>query len=382
MNLTKTEVSGSYSVRSFLTDVLKKRFQDDPAKQIALESGGKMNFACPFCGDSAKDSHKKRGNLWIEGGTYKCFNDGCGKWTTLTKFVAFFSRKFSLPIPSISVKAQEFVPKASSKKKGSIIEVLVNRRVSQSLLDMSTLRDRFFLTPCSEAAPDSPVRKFLDKRMILGMPVFEKSCYFDSRQDKVYLFNIDARSEKILGFAVRMLDDSRPGPKYSIKTYSELKKNGIVKGMDDDTIRDIDLLNNYFNVLNVSFSKPITVVEGQIDSMFVKNCVAATGVMKTKALLTSLISKKKDRILFDNDKAGKSETIKLLVDGYSVFLWSKVIDELKKKYYGSIKEIRAIKDVNDLYRFFVSVEPKMNFKKFNDYLDGYFSTSQYDIALV
>ncbi len=107
--------------------------------------------------------------------------------------------------------------------------------------------------------------------------------------------------------------------------------------------------NNYYNILNVNFGEKITVTEGQIDSMFVKNSISTTGVTKSKSILKSLLTKRNSRILFDNDSAGKSESIKLIQEGYSVFLWSKLISDLKRKYPNLIIDAHKIKDINDLY---------------------------------
>ena len=67
-----------YGIKDFIKDVLKKRFSDNKIKQTLDDSDSdKLNFACPYCGDSNKDSSKKRGNFYLSSNTYKCFNDGC-----------------------------------------------------------------------------------------------------------------------------------------------------------------------------------------------------------------------------------------------------------------------------------------------------------------
>ena len=35
---------------------------------------GRLNFACPYCGDSGNSSSKKRGNLYLESLSFHCFN--------------------------------------------------------------------------------------------------------------------------------------------------------------------------------------------------------------------------------------------------------------------------------------------------------------------
>jgi hypothetical protein len=47
-----------------------------------------------------------------------------------------------------------------------------------------------------------------------------------------------------------------------------------------------------------------------------------------------------------------------------------------------MRQIREIKDVNDLYRFLGSKDPGLDFAKFNMFIDRYFSNSPFDLLLV
>ena len=374
----------SYTVVEFVEDVLKNRFPGDPLRQEINDTDeDKLNFACPYCGDSLTDPNKKRGNLYLRTQTYKCYNDGCSTWVPLEKFISKFALKYALGVPGVEKKKVEYKPATSIKKKGFLIEFLINREVGKQLLVFSEVVDRFSLIPCKDAESDSPIGKFIEKRKINKLPVFEQSCYYDSRQDKVYIFNLDLKSGKIIGFALRRIDDDYPGPKYDIKNYTEFKKNGLVPELDDDFITQVNSLNNYFNILNINFTQKITITEGQIDSMFVRNCIATTGVTKSKQLLASLVTKENSRIFFDNDKAGKAASIELLMKGYSVFLWNLLITDLRKTYPALTKEINTkIKDVNDLFRFMLNQQTALTFNEFNETLDKYFSDSAFDLLLV
>ena len=57
--------------------ILGKEFQGNPAKQIVYKAGNRLNFSCPYCGDS-HDAKKKRGNFYMDTMAYKCYNGGCG----------------------------------------------------------------------------------------------------------------------------------------------------------------------------------------------------------------------------------------------------------------------------------------------------------------
>lgn len=372
-----------YSLLDFCKELLKKRFPQSQIKQeINDEDPDKLNFACPYCGDSAKDANKKRGNLYLTTNNYKCYNDGCSVLVPLEKFVSHFAIKYQLSIPTIGKKKIEFNPNVSKKKKGFLIEFLINKEVGSKLLKFSDIVSRFSLMPCAEAKPGSPIHDFVTRRKINHLPIFEKTCYYDSREDKIYLFNLDLRSDRIIGFAIRHIDDSWEGPKYNIKNYAELKKNGLVRDLDEDFIIEVNTLNNYFNILNINFSKEVTVTEGQIDSMFIENCIATTGVTKSKQILETLLSKNNTRIFFDNDSAGIKASLELIKKGFKVFLWVSALGELRKNYPTEGKTISKIKDVNDLYKFMSDRDNSLTFDSFNEFISKHFSNSAFDMILI
>lgn len=377
MNLQKNE----YNVYSFVKDVLKRKFPESVHKQKIHEEGDKLNFACPYCGDSHNDVTKKRGNIYFRTNSYKCFNDGCLKWTPLSKFVSEFALKYSLPIPKL-IEDKNEEKKVEVLRKGFLIEFLVNPEVSGALINFKDLQERFFLKPCKDAPEGSPIGQYVRNRHLINLPTFEQSCYYDSREDKIYIFNLDLRSGKVLGLSIRRINEDWQGPKYDIKNYSQFKKNGLINIADEKVITKIDTANNFFNILNIKFDKPIKVLEGQINAMFLENAIATTGVTKSKSVLGTLISKKNARILFDNDKAGKSETAKLIAQGYRVFMWSKLIGDLRKQYPDHRKWINDINDINDLYDFYIKVGLNPTYDEFNNIIDQYFSDSMYDLLYI
>ena len=50
----------NYTLEEFVREVLKSAFPNNPNKQqLNDDDSDKLNFACPYCGDSKKDSSKK-----------------------------------------------------------------------------------------------------------------------------------------------------------------------------------------------------------------------------------------------------------------------------------------------------------------------------------
>lgn len=370
-----------YSIQEYCQDILIKRFPGDKLRQKINDTNPiKLNFACPFCGDSHNDPKKKRGNLHLDTQTYKCYNDGCMIWLPLSDFISRLTPKYKVDIPDIQESTIKFDISKSRHKRGFIIEFLLNNEANKKLLSFSDIVWKFSLTPCKDADPKSRVGTYVRNRHLIGLPMFEKTCYFDSSQNKIFLFNLDLKSDRLIGFSMRKIDDSAPGLRYNIKDYKDFQKTGLAKGLSEEYINEIIQINNYYNVLNLDFSEDITVTEGQIDAMFIRNCVATTGVSKSRNILESLTTKNKTRVLFDNDGAGLKASIDLLRKGYRVFQWANVIDYLKKTYPKDIYTIRKhIKDINDLYSFIKLRDTSLNYEKFNDFIDHYFSDSIFDL---
>ena len=179
--------------------------------------------------------------------------------------------------------------------------------------------------------------------------------------------------------SVRHVDPNYPGPKYKMMNYTEIDREVSKLNMSKEELLEIDTLNNIFNVLNIDYKQNITVCEGQFDSMFIRNCIASTGVGKTKEILGMIRGEGKKRILLDNDDAGRKESINLLKAGHEVFMWSLLISDLKKEFSGETKNIKKITDINMLYEFIKNKNSSYRVNEFNKMLDKYFSNSLFDL---
>ena len=367
------------SIINLVEQILKKRFADNIIKQqIDGNDSKKINFACPICGDSEKKSSKKRGNIFFKSNTFKCFNDGCMAFMSIRKFVSVFTRKYNL-VTDLSVFEEPAIIKKPNSQ-NTLIRFLLSDR--ERIVSITELINRYNLIRGDDLSEDSAVYKELKRRRITDNDEFGDLIYADKNDDKFFIFNMDLKSGKIIGFAIRKLNPGE-GPKYLIRTYDDILSAVNFKEIDNITIEDCNELGNYFNVLNLDFSIPITIAEGQLDSLFITNAFSTTGVSKAMTILESVGAKNNIRILFDRDKGGKKEMIKLINLGYKVFLWNMIIADLKKKWNSleDLNKLRNIKDVNDLY-LFLSSKQETNIENFNEMIQKYYSTSQFDIAFI
>jgi len=365
-------------VVAFVKLLLEKRFPDTPEKQ-KIDTGAdyKLNFACPICGDSQKKISKKRGNLYLDTRHYKCFNDGCMAYMSLTEFVAKMSRRFQILMPTFILEDDAQTVK-TARADNQLVRFLTSD--TSKLIRITDVINRFSLKRLDMVNEDSPAFQFLKRRDLDRIPDFGDYLYTDHSSSRVYIFNFDKKSGRLLGLATRSLQEN-VDRKYIIKSYTELSQLFVQKGMPPTLIQDANFLNNYYNILNVDFSKPIYVSEGQFDSLLIENCIATSGVSKAKSILNDLGSKAAVKIIFDRDKAGKRQMMSLMKQDYSVFLWNKAIDQLKKSHADSdsIIALQNVKDINDLFSLMVTWDPDLTVDEFTEFIEDHFSDSVLDM---
>jgi hypothetical protein len=122
--------------------------------------------------------------------------------------------------------------------------------------------------------------------------------------------------------------------------------------------------------------------EGQFDSMFIYNAIATSGASKARSIFSNLGAKGASQVVFDRDKAGKTQMMNFIKQGYSVFLWNKAIGDLKRRF-SSVDDMIAlnrVKDINDLFCYIHDRDESYTLDEFNDWLNSYFSDSVFDMA--
>lgn len=367
-------------ITAFVETLLRKRFHEVPEKQkIDGTSDRKLNFACPICGDSQKKASKKRGNLYLDTKHYKCFNDGCMAYMSLAEFVAKMSKEHGIMLPSFLLE-DGFTPIVKVKKPENQLIRFITSDTSQ-LVTLTDVINRFSLKRLDQVSENSRAYQYIKGRHLHLIEDYGDCLYTDSQDNKIFIFNFDRRSGRLLGFSIRSLDPNSDR-KYIIRSYSDLREIFSQMGLSRQLIEDANFLNNYFNILNIDFSKPIRMTEGQFDAMFVRNAIATSGASKARSIFAELGAKSATQVIFDRDKAGKTQMMNFIKQGYSVFLWNKAIADLKKKYNDKLDliEMTKIKDINDLFSFIQVRDPNTTIDSFNDWLDGYFSDSVFDMA--
>lgn len=330
-------------------------------KHEILDSSGRLNFACPYCGDSNDDDRKKRGNLFWDSLYYHCYNDGCavnGKVTHRT-IVQFF-RDFSYNVTDDDHFTYLKYIKDHRVSTGELDNLEYN--TLKKLDELSVLKEDFRKKMNLFYINESTYRIY---PYLISRLLHHKLDYFlwDPRKKQLYILNTNHDASKIYGYQLRNLSENRQRQaKYLSFNISKIRDIMELETVMDETELDsINKLSLLFGISFLDLTQDFTIFEGPLDSMFMKNSIAICGLTKEPFDFDSIPT---SRYLLDNDKGGTHKMIEKIQKNKKVFLWKKV---LEKNKIGA-----EIKDLNDLIRHMYKYKLKIN-------LNNYFSDDPYDI---
>ena len=280
--------------------VLNSYFND------VFETSEFYNIACnvPGCGDNANNIYSKRGYIlkandpWV----YYCHN--CGESTTAIKWM-----KTHFPVNYKNMMMEVMQNKPNVKK----TDITFTKKSGASERDESDDTKGFKkLTKFPDCV------KYCEDRKI-PKEIYSKWYYCTTG---IYYGRI------VITFR------NKQGRTYYYQCRSFNNKNGVkyLSRFGDH--------NSIYNYYNVDAELPVVILEGPIDSIFVENSIAVTG-LKLKG--DKLKKFKKTYFLLDNDKSAFKKATELLCeDRRYVFNWVKFLKDYPCE--GSIK------DVNDFIR--------------------------------
>jgi hypothetical protein len=336
-------------IKSLIQNVLNKEFSNQNKRRID-EYADRLNYSCPYCGDSSKSVHKKRGNLYFNKLFYICFN--CDKKTTFDKFAKDFNEVLD------PQKKLEIIEYLDSVIDYSDYDTDFGDFQLDDLYDISQLEELFNvkdITPIFDFKPideRSGVYKYLLGRGIVKP--LQKDIYQAkfSKGDEGYehvIILLNKRGDKVLGLQVRNLKEGRRRF-FVIYNWESIHKWiwGEEKEVDIQKSIIYNKLSYYFNILNINFEEKITIFEGYIDSLFYPNSVGVVGVNTDLRFLEN--NNLDIQYFFDNDTAGYNKSEEKIREGGKVFLWKKLFEDIvsKKKTDDPHKLLYRISKVKDL----------------------------------
>lgn len=274
------------------------------------------NFSCPLCGDSKKNVLKARGYVYKKGNNlfYSCKN--CGVGTSVGKLL--------------------------EQVDGSLYKEYILERYKAGENGNSNFKDPTFNVPSPRFGKLDKPKQFEHAEFCSDLPSGHFCLdYLKNRQIPKEFYNqllFTSHYKQFIDTLVpnhgkKLVDDARLIiPFYDV--YNNLiAVSGRALETGDKTLRYITIRTTdsedklVFGMDRVSVHEPVRIVEGPIDSLFIKNCVASGDSSLTTT--AENISAGKKVLIFDNEPRNK-EIVKLMQESiksnHHIVIWPNTIE--------------------------------------------------------
>ncbi len=332
-------------------NMLKKSHKDVQKHKIVVRTD-RFNFACPYCGDSRKSNTIKRGYIFLEDMHFKCWNGGCRKgFTTFGQMLVDFrqSDDFTMgEIFFIRTKSQISDDNPTSLFTGERSnDVNDLKGIDNYAIDRGLIMNRLRIidVECHE-----PAMQYLTKRNQLRND--NRHFGYSELHNAIAVMNLTADRTKVIGIQLRFLTKQKQ--RFMTYLYSDMIKTWLYINADEAILYKMDRICLLYNILSTNLKNNPCIFEAAFDSHHFMNSMATLSASTKIKLPHGLY-------FYDNtliDEAGKTESIKMLKEGYKVFLWGKFIDD-----YPHFKDC---KDLDDM----VGTKKKFEITKLYDYFSN------------
>ena len=341
-------------IKNILQKILDKEFANVQKRRVN-DYSDRLNFACPFCGDSHRNNHAKRGNLYFNRLVFICFN--CDKKTTFDRMCKEFNEQID---PDKKLEMIEHLDSIMTYNdyQSEFVDAKFDNLIDLGDLEKSI---ELNLTPFSDFKPiqvNGGIYKYLIGRGIepdKHKNIYQAKYWKNEDESEWIIVMLNRRDTKLLGMQVRNLKEGRKRM-FKIYNYENILEwvnlaKEEPKQVDINELVIYNKLSYYFNILNVDFDRMITVFEGYLDSLFYPNSIGLVGVNTDFRFLEN--SGFDLQYFFDNDEAGFKKSEEKLKEGYSIFLWNKLFESIVDQKnsndpFSLLHRISKVKDINKL----------------------------------
>lgn len=366
-------------IKEKIQQVLESSHTDNRKFKIIYHHD-RLQYSCPICGDSMKKpgtSQGMRGNLYFKNLMHICYNEGCKM--SFTKLL----KTFNVPIDiNKKIDINNYIDSNivySSTDDNFVIQKL------DKLIDIEELTEYF--NNNNDFIDFGPIKK--NSKVYQHLKYYRLISNFENLYEAKYKISekwiepviviLNKSGDKVLGMQIRNLKSQRN--KRLFKTYNFEKLYNMLH--EDDMLDEIEALSynklsNFYNILNINWDEPVTIFEGYLDSIFYPNSIGAIGIKSTDDM-SFLLNNDEDlklQFFYDQDHIGIIKSLDKLNNGYSVFLWQRLVKDLiqnKKDKYKAERYALKIKDLNNLSQKMKNDKP---YEKLN--LNKYFSDDEFD----
>jgi len=323
----------------------------------------RLNFACPYCGDSGKNDRAKRGNLFWDTLYYHCYRAACRIHKPLNILLNDFGVTDIKSIDKISII--NYIKEHTTHTTVKTLEF----ELFEKLIKYSIPKNKFFeMTDSKPIYKNGPGYNVLKDRLLTNH--LDEFGYSNGR---LYILNLTPDRKNVISYQVRKLFDNRNKyltyPFDKMRTLAGLNNSEITEDVIE--LDNLNKLSTIFNILNIDFTKTVTSFEGPIDAKFMRNSIGQASVGRDTTLFTDIPTV---RYFYDNDKAGLSASREKLREGRTVFLWQKFVTKFNLEKY---VQDEKLKDLNDIVK--ICYRDKLDAYK---YLNDFFSNDSMDLFYI
>lgn len=285
------------------------------------KSDSLWNFRCPYCLDSKKKKSKARGYMYRKGNDlfFKCHN--CNKGTTMSNFLQNLDSDLHKKYVMERFISGDQHPNHNYKK-----PILLSSKAKETFEKKKEIYN--IGLPSIKELPDKHFAKTYVSSREIPQEHWNKIFFANDFRDFVSKWNPDK-------FGTLKPRDPRLVIPFFDKSGNMIAFQG--RALEDSSVRYITIKikeesQKIFGLERLNTNNVVYVVEGPIDSLFLKNCIAAAD-----AELSKLIKEYKNAVfIFDNEPNNKEivdNMKKVLDEGSKIVIWDP-----------SIKH----KDINDM----------------------------------
>ena len=344
---TKIDEALKTKIRSLVKQVVSTQHRDHN-KQMLKEMPGRLTLACPYCGDSTTDTHKKRGNIYWDSLQFHCFN--CSEHGDVYSLLKDHHIGFKDREDSIAVI--DFIQ--DHRVQSNSVEVL-EHDVFKKIYDLApTKQDLTKAFGYVEIETGSPGYFYLRGRMLSH----KLDNFMYSPKDKRMVVLNMAPNNKVIGFQTRALSKYKSARYLTYDIERIYQDQGKELDVVDEELISLKKISTLFGILQVDFQRTVTMFEGPIDAMFMQNSIGLATAGRSTEEFDEIPT---IRYMFDNDKTGKEKMMQKLRRNKEIFMWGKFFSETKldikwEKYLDNMdkknrdKYPKEIGDLNDLVR--------------------------------
>ena len=309
---------------------------------VGGSGGTNYNFRCPICGDSKTRTYLRRGFILTNQETwvYYCQNE-CGSMAFTSYLKEYHPEVFRRVIFHALKEKTKFVHKEKKvvEKSSKYLGTEYKFKDGELLSVMDT-------DPLCEIALTECKRRKIPESVYKTWYVCIKDDYFTNKDELGYVL-LDERGIPT-------------GNEYGNRLIIPYYKLGGKWSQFDARALSSKMMLRYKNIKDtqrelykadwLDTTKPFYLLEGAIDSCFIKNSVAFGGTKHLHRYLEEYpkmnTNSSNGTIIWDNDDAGVFELMSNLDLGFKYFDWLMITvkDEFKFKTDGTLREI---KDIND-----------------------------------